>query len=179
MSFFKRLFGLGKSDSAHDPNIDYTVKDLKKGFILEYDFSSWEVRDIAVYTWDNGAKDLEFTITNGTEKKYLNYVSEDGSLSIYWDAKVKNVRPNARTEIKHHNDLPGPFTYAGRVYHNAGAGCARVKTLTETYDMENWLFEDEDEELLISFNKYGDGSVDVYVGKHLDQFAVSNILPRA
>jgi hypothetical protein len=71
-----------------------------------------------------------------------------------------------------------PFSYAGRAYHSAGNATARVKSMTETYEMENWLFEDEDEELLISVNKYTDGSVDLYTGKHLDQFAISNILPR-
>jgi hypothetical protein len=177
MSLFKRLFGLGKTDNE-DTNIDYGVKDLKKGYILDYDLTNWEVQDVAVYTWDNGAKDFEYTISNGKERLYLNYCSDDASVSIYRDAKVKNVLPNVRTEIKYHGEPESPFSYAGRVYNNAGSGAAKVKSLTETYEMENWLFEDEDEELLISVNKYQDGSVDLYTGKHLDQFAVSNILPR-
>ena len=44
--------------------------------------------------------------------------------------------------------------------------------------MKNWLFECDKQEYLVSFNKYEDNSIEVYVGKRLKKHEVSNILGR-
>ena len=180
MSIFKRLFGRSKNDSQEDVKVDYEVKDLKKGFILDYDLRSWEVRDTMIYRWDNGVEDLEFTIFDGKEELYLNYVKSNDGISMYWAEKLDAVWQDARSKMRYEPDRMGDssFVYNGHEFRFAGEGYARVRSSKETFDMQNWLFECTDGENLVSFNKYEDGSMEVYVGKHLANHEVSNILPR-
>ncbi len=180
MSIFKRLFGIKKaSKETDDTKIDYEVQDLKKGYILDYDLGSWEVQDVAVYTWDNGVKDFEYTIFDGKQKQYLNYETVGGAISIYWEENINDIWSQARQKIRRGQDIMDDvFQYKGNEYYYSGEASARVKSLTETYDMQNWLFKTDDDDTLISFNKYEDNSMDAYVGKKLSNHAVSNILPR-
>jgi hypothetical protein len=53
-----------------------------------------------------------------------------------------------------------------------------VKSAKETYHMQNWLFQNDTDETLISFNKYEDNSMEVYVGKKLEKHQISDILRR-
>lgn len=180
MSIIKRLFGIRKAHKGSaDTQVDFEVPDLKKGFILDYDFRSWEVEDVVVYTWDNGVKDYEYNITDGKEKKYLNYETVGEHLSIYWEANMNDVWSEARRKIRKNEDITeSEFEYKGNTYYYSGEGTAKVKNSVETYHMQNWLFRNDTDDTLISFNKYEDNSMEVYVGKKLKKHEVSNILPR-
>lgn len=179
MSLLKRLFGIRKANkSTGDTQVDFEVKDLKKGFILDYDLKSWEVQDVAVYEWDNGVKDYEYTIFDGKEKQFLNYESASGNISVYWKSQINEIWGDFRAMIRKGEDITNEtFTVGGSEFYFAGEGAARVKSMTETFHMTNWLFQSDDNRY-ISFNKYEDGFLEAYEGIGLSPHAVSNILPR-
>jgi hypothetical protein len=180
ITFIKRLLGLKKGDNL-DPEtqVDFEVKDIQKNYILDYDFTSWQVQDKAVYTWDNGVKDLEFTIFDGQKKLYLNYESIDQKTSVYWDVNIDEVWNQFKTFIRKDVEMDDKtFGYKGQTYHFHGEGTARVKGSSETYNMQNWLFLSNGGEFLISFNKYDDRSFDAYQGKYIKDHEISNILPK-
>lgn len=180
MSIIKRILGIKKArKGGSDEQIDFEVADLKKGFILDYDFRSWEVKDVVVYTWDNGVKDYEYNIYDGRDMKFLNYETVGNSISIFWEGHINDVWPDARGKIRNNQDITNSeFVYKGQKFFFSGEGTARVKSSSETFGMQNWLFENDSDDTLISFNKYEDNSMEVYVGKKLKTHEISNILPR-
>ena len=180
ISLIKRLFGIRNANKdTTDTKIDFDIPDLKKGYIFDYDMSSWEVEDVVVYTWDNGVKDLEFNIFNGKDKMYLNYEKAGSQVSIFWEAKLNDVWAEARNNIRKKVDISErEFKYKGNTYYFAGEGSAKVSSSTETFHMQNWLFQTDSDDSLVSINKYEDNSMEVYVGKKLKLHEISNILPR-
>lgn len=178
MSFFKNLFS-PKDKPKEEPKIDYEVAELKIGFILDYDFTSWIVDDSTTYNWADGSKELEFTISSGNKKRYLNSDLKSTNLSMYWDAKIDEVWSAARSKIQNETvDMNDEFHFDNRRFLFFGNGEAEVVNSVESFGMKNWLFECDKQEYLVSFNKYEDNSIEVYVGKRLKKHEVSNILGR-
>src|SRR5688572_23607437 len=127
ISFFKRLFGKQKAASGQDGNeakIDHEVKDLKKGYILDYDMRTWEVREVSTYTWDNGVKEYEYDLFDGKDKYFLGYAPSDDTINIFWEGILENVWSMARAYMR--GDSPmmreGTFQYNGNDYHYAAEG---------------------------------------------------------
>lgn len=180
MSIFKRLFGMRKANKdTSDTKVDFEVKDLKKGFILDYDLKSWEVKDVSIYKWANGSADNEYTINGGDGDLFLNLTNSSGELSIYWQGDLMKIWPEFRAKARAGENVSNEtFVYKNKKYYLASNGHAAVKSLKESFNMENWLFQSEDGSSFISFNKYEDDFVEAYEGKALSKHAVSNILPR-
>ena len=178
MSFFKDLFSR-KEKPKDEPKVDYKVAEIKDGFLLDYDFLSWIVEDSSTYTWADGSKELEFTIINGKTKRFLNSNMQSENLSMFWDAKFDDVWPAGRTKVQNGSvNMSDGFRYDNRNFVFFGNGDGQVQTSSESYSVKNWLFECENQEYVISFNKYEDNSVEVYVGKRLKDHEISNILRR-
>jgi len=180
MNLFRKIFNIKKASAAEDidTQIDFEVKDLKKGYFLDYDLKTWQITDFAVYTWDNGIKDYETTLFDGIEKLYLTYETSNEASSMYWDVKIDMVWKAARQLIRGDKDLSmNTFAYKGQDYHFAGEGSALVRNSKESYGMVNWLFESADTKQLVSINKYDDGFIDAYAGIKLSKHQISNITP--
>jgi hypothetical protein len=179
IQLIKRLFGSKKTNSSNgDVKIDYEVKDIQKGFVLEYDMRSWIVKDVATYEWDNGVKDLEFTIFDGKDKLFLNYESLDASISMYWSVQINSVWPDGKLKIRKNQGIQdSTFSYKGGIYDFFAEASARVKGTKESYNMQNWVFASNDQNSFVSFNKYDDSSIDAYAGKKLKEYEISNIFP--
>lgn len=178
MSFFKKLFSK-QPEVQHEPKIDYTLGELKQGFILDYNDQNWEVEETVTYFWEQGTKELEHTIFNGKDRLYLNFSPSEQRSSVFWEASFSDVWPEAKQKMRQKHFSPSDsFSFNGNNYEFSGNGQATVETSTESYRVENWLFENEKEGLLVSFNLYEDDSISVFTGKLLNHYEVSNILPR-
>ena len=180
MSLFKRLFGIRTaSKESGDIKIEHDMDDIQKGYILDYDMRSWEVKDVAVYTWENGVKDYEYTLNDGKDELFLNYESADQKLSIYWEGKINEIWPTGKGLMRKGKDMiDEEVKYKGDTYYFLGEGAAKVKNSREQYYLQNWLFENASETQLLSFNLYDDRSMDAYIGMKIPSHAISNILKR-
>lgn len=181
MSVFKRLFGLGKkSPEGEGPKIDYEINDLEKGFLLDYNLETWEIKDVATYYWSSGSKELEYTLALGKRKSYLNFSPSNEQLSIYTKVNMQDVWSSARQAmLDNENPTHKSFAYNGKQFRFEGAGEATVENSHETYGVSNWLFMSDDQQEMISFNKYEDQSTDAHAGKKIASYEIDNILPRS
>lgn len=180
ITLIKRLLGIKKaSNTEADSKIDFEIKDIEKNYILDYDLSSWQVKDKSIYTWDNGVQDLEFTIVDGKKKLYLNYESLEEKASMYWGVNIDEVWSGFKNLIRKDVEIDDQsFSFKGKTYYFVGEGTARVKSTSETFNMQNWLYKSDDGESLVSFNRYDDRSFDAYQGKYITEYEISNILPK-
>jgi hypothetical protein len=176
----KRIMNLFKSKPSEvkDTKIDFEIEDLQKGYFLDYDLKTWQITDFSTYTWDNGVNDFESTLFDGKDKLYLSYETVNESSSIFWEEKIDKIWVAARNKIRAEQDLTqNTFTFENKNYHFAAEGSAKVKSTKETYNLVNWLFESEDGQNLVSFNKYGDGFIEAYLGIRITEHQINNITP--
>jgi len=177
----KRLMRLfkGKKSEIEDTKIDFEIEDLKKGYFLDYDLTTWQIIDFSTYTWDNGVTDFESTLFDGGNKKlFLTYETINKASSMYWEVSIDKIWGEARQKIRADQDLSQEtFTFEGKDYHFAGEGSALVKSTKEKYTMVNWLFESSDHKHLVSFNRYDDRFIDAYIGIRITEHQISNITP--
>jgi len=169
MSLFSRLFLKDKEPSSGSES---GIAGTQVGDVFEFEYKDWTVEEVALYNWDNGAKDYEFTMESGGAKLFLNYCGEDGRMSLYWPAKINQIWEHASSRMKQGGDMSEAFTFEGETYSEIDSGSAKVSSANETYEMENWLCEAKDGKHLVSFNKYEDGSVEAYLGKWVDQYVI-------
>ncbi len=180
IAFLKRLFSRVNGNTEERKfKIDLKISDLEIGYILEYELKNWEVTDIMTYTWDNGVSEKEYTIHDGKTTLYLNYDASQDKASLYWKENLQNVWPLARQKMQRNERmLDDTFQFQGEDFHFASDGSAMLRNSVEKFEMVNWLFMSLDDQKMMSFNKYEDGSMEVYAGKVLPKFAINNILPR-
>ncbi len=176
MGFFSRLFE-SKEDREFRRMSESVIgiKDIQKNYKVNYKGSEYRVSDVSVYEWENGAKDHEFTIENGRETYYLNYCSADGRVSIYWKASINAVWAQATQHMRNDDIMRHSFEHDGSTFTPLDSGFAKVRGSSESYEMENWLFEANDGERLISFNQYEDGEAEAYKGKWMNINEIQNI----
>ncbi|NVK65613.1 MAG: DUF4178 domain-containing protein [Flavobacteriales bacterium] len=178
MSFFKNLFS-SKGKPKDEPKIDYAVAEMRVGFILDYDFTSWIVEEVSTYNWSDGTKELEFTISSGSKKRYLNCNQRSENLSVFWEAKFDEVWSLGRSKVQNETiGISDSFHFDNRNFMFYANGEGEIVNSVESFRLKNWLFESEQQDYLVSFNKYEDNSSEVYVGKRLKRHEVSNILGR-
>lgn len=175
MSFFKRLFG-GKSENSPQDNGIVKVKDLRKGWKFDYDGENWLVTEYAVYTWDNGVKDLEWEVKSSSGRtEFLNYESTNGAISMYKEANVKSVWREATQRMAKDTMDADTFEYDGETFSYLDEGYASVHGTKESYSMSNWLFGNGSKTKLVSFNKYEDNFTECYTGIVVSDNEIKNI----
>lgn len=178
MSFFKKLFS-PKAAPKPEPKIDYNVAEIKVNYLVDYDFQSWIVEDSSLYKWLDGPRELEFTLVTGKKKRFLNCNMQSQNLSVFWKGKFNDVWLAGRSKMLNETiSVNDGFQFDNRNFVFSGNGEAEVEGTSETYNMKNWLFECDKQEYLVSFNKYEDNSIEVYIGKRLKDHEVSNIMRR-
>lgn len=68
---------------------DITLWDLKKGYMLDYDFKTWEVKGVYEYDWGRTGKSTEYKIFDGTEYLSMGVDEQEGELLISMSYKIK------------------------------------------------------------------------------------------
>ncbi len=177
---FKKIqeFFSGKKKDKEEFKTEYSVSDLKIKYLLDYDLESWEVQDVVTYNWKNGSVDKEFAIRSGKKTRYLNFVPSANCYSMYEDANLDAINSEFRRYIRSGADLPDRITFDGKEFILVDGGVADVKSSSEEYEMRTWMYEGVNKQDLISINSYGDLSAEAFVGEHIEEHEISNILPR-
>ncbi len=141
-------------------SVDYTVKDIKKGFIVEYDLKSWEAIEEYEYDWGGNYKGKEWTLFDGKNELYLYYASFPS----------EEISVSTRTS----------FAYGGKQWSivDESPGLMINTDTNEEQEIVSWTFDDSNETEFITIVRNGEKSCDAYKGKYIKNYEVSNILPR-
>lgn len=178
---FKNLFGK-KKQPAPDP-LNRTVRDLDQGYLFEYDLRSWEVKAVYEYDWGDNDFSKEFQVSDGTETFYLG-VEDDDELEILWSSKISLAKIEAKVadHIIKHQSPPDTLVYAGKTYYldEEAPGYFHEKGEPEDQWQEfiSWDYYDDSEEYNLCIEQWGERSFEASQGKYLEEFEITDILPR-
>lgn len=171
-------FGWFRKKKNTEAKIDWTLKDLKKGFLLDYDMKTWQVSGFHRYVWEDGSSTIEWILKSADDTVFLE-PAED-SLWLVSRIHTRSTLPQLVYDyIIEHEEAPKQVEWQGSEYHldeDSAAdffpdGEGPAKPLM-AYD-----YEDEDEDHLLTIEQWDDHSFTVSHGTYEEEYRFSNILP--
>lgn len=182
MGFFDDLFGKKdkKKEEETDP-LNISLLKMKKGYILDYDLSSWEVKEVYNYDWGDHFFTREYRIFNGTDTRYL-HVEEDDELELELTEKVKpsTIDPELPEYVAKHGHPPKKILFRGTEYRleSESPGFFNEEGNEDQWvEHITWNYYDEEEVKTLSIEQWGEREFEASVGKVLKEFEISNIIP--
>lgn len=179
------LFKKKKEEPHYDPT-NISVEDLRKGFILDYDFKTWEVSEEYEYDWGNEAFSYEYKLVCAEEDPVFLYVERDDEDELFIAAfrKIKFAMLDKSVEDRLLNQQKPPreVTFNGITYYREeeSPGFHRnVDDDGESVEFISWTYFDESEEHVLNIEQWDDEDFGAAVGVVVDERAITNILPGA
>lgn len=163
-----------------DPLADLTLDKLKKGYLVEYDLKTWEVTAAHHYDWD-GDITWEWQLTSGDEQLFLELERDDGDdWAVYTKLPFGTLGPEVRQAILDNGDPPPTVIVKGTAYHLSEMSGGRFFKDGEgpAQPLISWFYEDDEGDLYLSIEQWGEQEFDSSLGKPVQEYHFSNILPR-
>ncbi|MBC8754069.1 DUF4178 domain-containing protein [Kordia sp. YSTF-M3] len=175
------LFSFFKKDKSAIKN-DFTLDELKKGFVVDYFMKSWEVTKVYLYDWGNNFFAREYLLDSGDETLYLYVEDDDGLICSIWNKiDITEIEPDLFKMIVANDDAPSQITYKNGIYtktESSQGHCNEEGEDEETYtELVNWTYKNSKEKHFISVSRTGEEEFDVSYGEYVKDIEFSNILP--
>lgn len=176
---FWDIFGKKKEESIDPLKID--LKSLKKGWMVDYDMTTWEVKAHHKYDWGTRNFTDEWELQSSDKIMFLYYESEDSDeFSISYKIPIGKIEGNIKEYLKTHEDAPGQIVFEGKTYYldDDGGGLFLENGQGPEQEFIYWDYEDENEENFVTIEQWGENEFEVYAGKWVEGYQFENILPR-
>ena len=180
MGLFDGLFGKKEKKEEIDP-LNIKLTQLKKGYIIDYDLSSWEVKEVYNYDWGDEFFTREYKIFNGRDTRFL-HVEEDDELELQLTEKIKptTLDPDIPDQISRTGQPPKKILFKGTEYRLEGEspGYFNEEGKPDQWaEHISWTYYDEDETQLLNIEQWGEREFEASIGKVIKAFEISNITP--
>lgn len=181
MGFFDDLFGKKKKEEEAVDPLDIKLSKLKKGYILDYDLSSWEVKEVYNYDWGDHFFTREYKLFNGKDTRFL-HVEEDDELELIMSEKVKptTVDPDLPDYVEKHGHPPKKIHFKGIEYRLEGESPGYFnedEKEAQWVEHISWNYYDEDEVNTLNIEQWGEREFEASIGRVVKEFEISNITP--
>ena len=173
------------SKKEKKPDYDVTnlsVKDLRQGFILDYDMKSWVVKEEYEYDWGNSNFSKEYMLDSGDEVVYLG-VEDKGEnfLTVMKPVKVRKLGEHVSDEVIKNESPPKSLVYENETYHLESDSAGYFHDITKGTDdweeLMSWELLTDDGTKIVSITQWDEKSVDAFAGVVVKDFEISNIIP--
>jgi len=174
------IFDFFKKDKS-EVKIDFTVNEMKVGFMVDYFMQTWEVKKVYVYDWGNNFYSREYMLDSGNEVIYLHVEDDDELICSVWNKlDIFDIDPELASSITASDDAPNKLVYENKTFIRKESSQGYCKELGESEDSElvNWTFENPETNELLSIDRWGEEEYGSSKGKYVKEFEFSNILPR-
>ena len=174
------IFDFFKSDKA-EVKIDFTVNDMKVGFMVDYFMKTWEVKKVFLYDWGNNFHSREYLLDSGDETIYLNVEEDDKLICSIWNKlDIFDIDSGLASSITATDDAPNKLVYENKTFIRKESSQGYCKEGAEGDDSElvNWMYENPETNELLSIDRWGEEGYGSSKGKYVEEFEFSNILPR-
>lgn len=176
------IFDFLKS-KKEEPIIDFTVNDLKKGFMVDYFMKTWEVKKVYIYDWGNNFFSKEFLLDAGGETLYLSVEDDDKLICSVWNKlDIFDIDSELARTITKNDDAPDRLVYDNKTFirkeSSQGHCIEEGEDEEKASEFVNWMYEHAESKELISIDRWGEEEYDAAKGNYVKEFEFSNILPR-
>ncbi len=174
------IFDFFKS-KKEEPNVDFTLNDMKLGFLVDYFMKTWEVKKVYTYDWGNNFYSKEYFLDSGTEDCYLSVEDDDKLVCLVWKkVDIFEIDADLVNSIVANDEAPNRLVYNNKTYKRteSSQGICYIEGEEEGSELVNWMYVHSETKELISIDRWGEEEFGAAIGKNVDAFEFSNILPR-
>jgi len=174
------IFDFFKKEKT-EAKIDFTVNDLKVGFMVDYFMQTWEVKKVYVYDWGNNFYSREYLLDSGSDTMYLSVEDDDQLICSIWNKlDIFDIDSGLVSSITATDDAPNKLVYENKTFVRKESSQGYCKEEGESDDSEvvNWMYESPETKELLSIDRWGEEEYRSSKGKYVEEFEFSNILPR-
>ncbi|MFT6962078.1 MAG: hypothetical protein ACJAWV_001802 [Flammeovirgaceae bacterium] len=167
-----------KKKIGYNP-VDLTLQNLLKGYVLNYDFKSWEVIYEGQYDWNSGESDKIYRLSSGNNDSLLLYVDKEmGLVTPYIEEKLQSNDIQAFTMLKAEN-APAELKFADKIYRKKdySKGKFFASDSDNFTDLGQWFYVSSDSQSSLRIAQFSEGEVSVYTGRLAQAYEFTNILP--
>ena len=177
---WKKWFEGASEDEESDSMVDYKLRAMKIGYLVDYDMKTWEVTGYNTYDY-SGFETKEWVIETSDKVGYLERADSAGEISWTLTESIA-INQIAEEVIEHtirHEDPPQTLTHEGRRYrlmesdagrfHESGAG--RGKSFI------SWTYCDSSGKKVLFATQYGERDFKFVAGEYVHEYQFMNILP--
>ena len=180
MGFLKNLFSKEKEPSYDSTRIG--IKDLKTGFIFDYDLSSWEVLNTYRYDWGNHFFTEEYKISDGRQKLFLHVEDDDElHLSLGKKTKLSDISNTLSTELINNQKPPQEITYQDETFvleeESPGYFLDTSREQSDWEELISWDFIGQKSQQILTIEQWSKNEFEASLSKEIKEFEISNILP--
>ena len=171
-----------KKEPDYDPG-NITIRDLKKGFFVDYDLQTWEVNEAYSYDWGDNYFTKEFQLTSASDQIYLHIdENDDLELTVAKKVKLRVIDEDLPEEIVKNEHPPKKINFKGKTYYRDGENQGYFSDKPDNDDswteLISWDYYDEEEENFINIEQWGEREFEASYGVVAKEFQFSNIIPR-
>ena len=168
-----------KKRAESDPMVDFTLSDLKPGYVVDYDLKTWKVTAQNYYDYDGDRVD-EWELTCADEVKYLEREEDDG-LSWTFSRKIpiSQIDGDLKSHIVEHEDPPEEVTCDGITYSAEASDAGEFYKNGEEPPQEliAWEYLDGSEQRILTIEQWGEDDFEASIGDIVEEYQFSDILP--
>ncbi|MGD1846069.1 MAG: DUF4178 domain-containing protein [Salibacteraceae bacterium] len=164
-----------------DIKLDYSLFEMKKGFVLDYFLKTWEVKKVDIYDWGNGETSREYLIDSGDDAQFLHV--EPGTplkCTLSKTLELREIDPLLASSIVKADDAPQQLVYQNETYHKVSSAqgyCGEEGSPEEDWSkFVNWTYDCG--EKFISVDRWDEEEFSAAYGCYVKPFEFSDILPR-
>lgn len=176
----KGLFNRLKNTKAPDPITGLSLKDIKKGYLVDYDLKSWEVVSANRYDWGGGEVSYEWQLTSHDDTLFLEREPDDED---YWCVSRKiplnRLDDTIIQTLRNGGDPPDTIPFEGKTYHldETGGALFFKDDAREGKEIFKWDYCDDSSEFYLTIEQWGERDFELSAGTRAHEYQFSNVLP--
>ncbi len=180
-NFFNKDKKTAKKAELHYDPTNIKVSDVRPGFLLDYNFKTWEVTDEFEYDWGDEYFTYEYKLVAGTDTVYMHLEQAD-QLYCAFTIKVPFVKlgEGVLESLRKTEQPPAKMSYEGIEFFRdkESVGFFRSTADEDSVELTMWEYYDESGAQTLLIFQWDVDDFEAAIGVLETDRAVSNILPR-
>jgi len=165
----------------YDPN-NLKIKDLRVGFMFDYDLKTWVITEEYEYDWGDNYFTREYKLESSDDIAYLHIdYNDEGFMTISRKLKIRALGEDIPEEIEKNKRPPKKIAYDGVEYlldkESPGYFSDDPEDDNSWTEFISWDYYDADGKLVACVEQWGEREFEASHGNVVNDFEITNILP--
>jgi hypothetical protein len=171
-----------KSNEKNKDLSNLKVTDLKKGFMFDFDMSTWTVEDEYLYDWGNEYFTSEYKVSNGQESFFMTVEEDDEiEIAIMKKIKIRSIDEDLPEYIRKNEQPPKKLEYMATSLLLDEERPGYFKAVDDDDEAWEefiaWDYYDTKEDYVLTIERWDENSFEAAFGKTISEYDITNILP--
>jgi hypothetical protein len=176
------LFSRKKKEEPHYDPSNLKIKDLRVGFMLDYNLKTWEISEEYEYDWGDQYFTREFKLDAADDTAYLHIdFNDDQSMTLSRKVNVRALGQDIPEAIMEKQSPPSKISYEGVEYFldrkSPGYFSDDPEDDNSWTELISWDYYDSEGKLVACVEQWGEQEFEASYGKVVNEFEITNILP--